>query len=505
MFTRFGVGIGTLVLLLVSSKLYAQSLDEKLNAQFALFETAQKRVVDRVNNVSLPVEQRVVSREEWESWLALQGQMAFTSADFAALQLRHQLRIRDAKAAAHAQSVIDLDAIRALDNGKKSAAISSFCQAFPKGGMLHVHPWGAFPADALASVFRKNNPDIAAKSIADDIATPGSGMFLYSSEMAWLLALPPQGPFLSLLPADQERLLAMTRLPPGSHEFERFESVFQFVGLPVATWSDYEFLLRAFAERASHEGVRYVEFTTGIRNADSLALYQGTFDRIASDFGLVIRLNASFSRWDSIEGQRAGIESLLPLRNPILVGIDLLANENGAPALEKGQVPYARVLGEVWAGNSTLHRTMHAGELGDARNPRDAMILGAERLGHGVRLSLDPIATEYARSHNVAVEVNLTSNVKLRAVDSVQNHPFLNQLRLGIPVSLSTDDEGIFDTDIVADCEKAVGLTDVQYSEMKAMSLNGIATSFLPFSEKAALLKVVEADLARFEASWAKP
>jgi adenosine deaminase len=248
-------------------------------------------------------------------------------------------------------------------------------------------------------------------------------------------------------------------------------------------------------------GVRYLEFTEGI-SASDLAPYRDIIDRIAADFGVTIRINASFSRWSTTEDQNTKSDAILEIQNPLVVGIDLLANEEGAPALEKGQVPYARILGEVLHEKSTLHRTMHAGELGDARNPRDAMILGAERLGHGVKLADDPVATEFARSHGVAVEVNLTSNQRLRVVEDIRNHPFLSQLRLGIPVSLSTDDEGIFETNIAADCEKAVSLTDVQFSEMKAMSLNSIKTSFLPAPEKARLLDLVEADLAKFVTEW---
>lgn len=498
---KWGSRFACAALFLVQSSVFAQSLDDKLIHQFKRYELAQKNILARVNNKSLPLEQRIVSREEWETWLAPTDQMQFTPQDLIDLQNRHQQSIAKAKTEARAKSEIDLDAIRALEASVRQPTIAKFCAAFPKGGMLHIHPWGSFPADALAESFRRANPVIPAKKIADRIETPNSGMILYSDEMKWLRSLPAETSFLLLQPSEQTGVLAMTRLPAGSHSFERFESIFGFVGLSVTTWNEYESLIRAFVSQAAKMKVRYIEFTTGI-SAEDLMPYQAIIDRMAADFGVTIRINASFSRWSTQEEQNTESDAALLLRHPLVVGIDLLANEEGAPALEKGQVPYVRVLDQVLQNQSTLHRTMHAGELGDSRNPRDAMILGAERLGHGVKLAADPVATEFARAQGIAVEVNLTSNQRLRVVEDIRNHPFLSQLRLGIPVSLSTDDEGIFETNIASECEKAVSLTDVQFSEMKAMSLNSIKTSFLPAAEKTRLLQLVEDDLAKFSSEW---
>lgn len=72
----------------------------------------------------------------------------------------------------------------------------------------------------------------------------------------------------------------------------------------------------------------------------------------------------------------------------------MLANEKNTPTLEHAQAIYVPVLTMTKSGKRLIHRTMHAGELGDLRNPRAAILLGAERLGHGVKLNDDPIAVE---------------------------------------------------------------------------------------------------------------
>jgi adenosine deaminase len=170
------------------------------------------------------------------------------------------------------------------------------------------------------------------------------------------------------------------------------------------------------------------------------------------------------------------------------VGVDFLDNEAKFPALEAGQLLYGEVLRRDLAGELNLCRTMHAGEIGDPRNPRDPMIMGAERLGHGVNLAKAPVALEYAAKVHEPVEINLSSNLRLTSAASVEEHPFLGYLRLGLPVSLSTDDEGVFDTDIDHECELAVGRTDLAYSEFKRMAFNSIETSFASETDKKALL-----------------
>jgi adenosine deaminase len=142
---------------------------------------------------------------------------------------------------------------------------------------------------------------------------------------------------------------------------------------------------------------------------------------------------------------------------------------------------------------------MHAGELGDGRNPRDGLIMGAERLGHAVALAQDPVTLEYAARHRVPLEINLVSNLRLQVVPSLESHPFLTFLRLGLPVSLSTDDEGIFATDIVNECRVAIESSDVTYAELKQMAYNSVTTAFLPEPDRAALVTRLEAQFAAFE------
>jgi len=129
------------------------------------------------------------------------------------------------------------------------------------------------------------------------------------------------------------------------------------------------------------------------------------------------------------------------------------------------------------------------------------MLLGAQRLGHGVRLERDPVALQYAAQHRIAIEINLTSNVKLGAVDDIARHPYLKFLRLGLPVSLSTDDEGMFETDALGECVLAVGKTDLTYYEYREMAFNSIRTAFVDDTLKRSFLQRLDNEFAVFERS----
>ncbi|MBL7669829.1 MAG: hypothetical protein JNM39_05035 [Bdellovibrionaceae bacterium] len=83
---------------------------------------------------------------------------------------------------------------------------------------------------------------------------------------------------------------------------------------------------------------------------------------------------------------------------------------------------------------------------------------------------------------------NTSSNLRLTNLAAISEHPFLNYLRLGLPVSLSTDDEGIFETDINHECELAISQTDITYAEFKQMAFNSIQTSFASAADKKTLL-----------------
>ncbi|MFB0906478.1 MAG: hypothetical protein QMA98_05855, partial [Pseudomonadales bacterium] len=87
--------------------------------------------------------------------------------------------------------------------------------------------------------------------------------------------------------------------------------------------------------------------------------------------------------------------------------------------------------------------SIHAGEVDEPNHHvRDTLLLGADRIGHGLNLISDRQTLIQMRHGPYLVEINLISNLLLEYVPEFSAHPFPEYLRLGVPVALSTDDRG---------------------------------------------------------------
>ena len=138
-----------------------------------------------------------------------------------------------------------------------------------------------------------------------------------------------------------------------------------------------------------------------------------------------------------------------------------------------------------------VHITLHAGELAMGLvKPEDLSFHirasvergHAERIGHGtdVMLEKDPIGLmKEMAARNVLVEINLTSNDQILEV-SGEEHPLPIYMKYGVPVAISTDDEGVERSDMTHEYLRAVEGFRLPYSELKRMTRQSIEHSFLP-------------------------
>ena len=137
-----------------------------------------------------------------------------------------------------------------------------------------------------------------------------------------------------------------------------------------------------------------------------------------------------------------------------------------------------------------VHISLHAGELAPGMVPpaglrfhiRQAVELGhAERIGHGVDVMYesDPLEllAEMAARH-VMVEVNLTSNDVILGI-SGNRHSLPDYLAAGVPVALSTDDEGVSRIDLTHEYTRAAVDFSLGYVQLKRMARTSLEHAFL--------------------------
>lgn len=137
-----------------------------------------------------------------------------------------------------------------------------------------------------------------------------------------------------------------------------------------------------------------------------------------------------------------------------------------------------------------VHITLHAGELGYGMVPpdglcchiRQAVEAGAERIGHGVDVMFEDrpheLLKEMAARH-VMVEINLSSNEVILGVSGM-HHPLPLYRMFGVPVALSTDDEGVSRIDLTNEYMRAVETYGLKYGELKKIVRTGLEHAFLP-------------------------
>src|SRR5690606_17250487 len=109
----------------------------------------------------------------------------------------------------------------------------------------------------------------------------------------------------------------------------------------------------------------------------------------------------------------------------------------------------------------------HAGEMAGPDSVWSAIhALGAQRIGHGVRSIEDPLLLAYLHQHQIPLEINITSNICLHAYQRLAHHPFPHLDRMGLLVTLNSDDPPLFNTDLTHEYsilidEFGYGLLDV--------------------------------------------
>src|SRR6476469_9387532 len=239
-------------------------------------------------------------------------------------------------------------------------------------------------------------------------------------------------------------------------------------------------------EDAQREGIDYIElrfspyFMAEPHELDMSEVIEGVVAGIAEGVaatGVRVNLIGILSRTYGAEVCMKELEALLAHRQHF-VALDLAGDEANFPAplfvdhFKKGRDAGWRI-------------TVHAGEAGGPQSVWDAIqLLGAERIGHGVRALEDPKLTNYLREHRVPIEANLTSNVHTSTVADFNSHPLRDMLASGLVCSINSDDPGVSGIDLPHEFEVAAPAAGLTREQIHQAQINALETAFLSSEEK---------------------
>ncbi len=201
---------------------------------------------------------------------------------------------------------------------------------------------------------------------------------------------------------------------------------------------------------AAAEGIGYIELrfspvfmaeTHGLSAADVVdAVVDGVRDGVR-ETGVDARLIGILSRSYGAECCMDELAALLR-RKDGLVAIDLAGNEKSFPA--HLFTKHFRKVREA-----DLAYTIHAGEADGPESVWSAIKdLGAMRIGHGFRSIEDPQLVDYLVEHRIGLEICLTSNLQIGAVDRYAAHPARRLFDAGVLLNLNTDNPVISGIDL---------------------------------------------------------
>ena len=295
------------------------------------------------------------------------------------------------------------------------------------------------------------------------------------------------------IPADVLRLSNLVQVQDqDKFTFQNFLAKFNTLRLFYRSPDVIHRITREAIEDAARDNIRYMElrFTpVALSRAERFPLHDvmdwvvTSARETAKQYNIIVRLIASVNRHEGTDlAEQVAWISASHLDDGI-VALDLAGNEAEFPSK-----PFYGIFKE--ARQAGLHITIHAGEWGPAQNVREAIEeLGAERIGHGVRVLEDESTTSLARERNTAFEVCVTSNYQSGVVESLETHPLMKMFERGLNVTLNTDDPSISRITLSHEYYTACEELNMPQDTLMKRIIAAAQAGFLPESEKENLVK----------------
>ncbi|MGL5329712.1 MAG: adenosine deaminase [Peptostreptococcaceae bacterium] len=168
-----------------------------------------------------------------------------------------------------------------------------------------------------------------------------------------------------------------------------------------------------------------------------------------------------------------------------VVAIDLCGPEEEGFAINyKKAIDLAKELG--------YRVTIHAGEAASGKNVIDAInILGAERIGHGVRIVDMKEAYDLVKENKVTLEMCPTSNIQTKAIQSFENYPFYDFYKKDLSVTLNTDNRTVSNIDLTNEINLIKNNFNMSEEEYRGIYLNTVDVTFADDNTKKWLKELI--------------
>ncbi|MEQ6026979.1 adenosine deaminase [Streptomyces salinarius] len=261
-----------------------------------------------------------------------------------------------------------------------------------------------------------------------------------------------------------------------------------------------EYVLDLAADGVVYGEVRYApELNTagGLSMAEVVETVQeglATGMAKAAAAGTPVRVGTLLCGMRMFDRVREAADLAVAFRDAGVVGFDIAGAEDGFPPadhldafehLRRENVPF----------------TIHAGEAHGLPSIHQALqVCGAQRIGHGVRITDDipDLAAgklgrlaAWVRDRRIALEMCPTSNLQTGAATSIAEHPITALKDLGFRVTLNTDNRLVSGTTMTREMSLLVEQAGWSVEDLRTVTVNALKSAFVPFDERKALIEDV--------------
>ncbi|MFE4702435.1 adenosine deaminase [Streptomyces sp. NPDC001935] len=211
----------------------------------------------------------------------------------------------------------------------------------------------------------------------------------------------------------------------------------------------------------------------------------------AAAAGTPVRVGTLLCGMRMFDRTRETADLAVAFRDAGVVGFDIAGAEDGFPPadhldafehLRRESVPF----------------TIHAGEAHGLPSIHQALqVCGAQRIGHGVRITEDIVDGKlgrlagWVRDRRIALEMCPTSNLQTGAAKSIAEHPITALRDLGFRVTLNTDNRLVSGTTMTREMALLVDEAGWGVEDLRTVTVNALKSAFIPFDERKALIEDV--------------
>ncbi|MFI6723346.1 adenosine deaminase [Streptomyces sp. R-74717] len=283
-------------------------------------------------------------------------------------------------------------------------------------------------------------------------------------------------------------------------DLQTFLDLYYALMAVLRTEEDFEELADAYLTRAAAQGVRHAEIFFDPQAHTARGVPIGTvvdglgraLDRSEEKHGISTQLIMCFLRDQSAESALETLEAAKPYLHRIsAVGLD--SAEVGHPPVKFREVYEA-------AAALGLRKVAHAGEEGPPEYIWEALdVLGVERIDHGLRCMEDADLVKRLVAERMPLTLCPLSNVRLRAVDTLEDHPLRAMLDAGLLCTVNSDDPAYFGgyvSDTFHAVHEALGL---EREQLRTLARNSFVAAFLDHDEERRARYLAEVEAYEFD------